>query len=44
MVARDEQRAKFNWKCVTRENDSELRIDWPEAIEHKYFDVEHNEI
>lgn len=44
VAARDEQRAKFKWKCDTRQNDSELRIDWPEAIEHKYFHVEHNEI
>lgn len=44
-AARDEQRKKYQWKDVRRSNmDSELGIDWPDAIEHKYFNVEHNEI
>jgi hypothetical protein len=45
MIAeRDEQRAKFGWKSVARRNESGRRIGWPEAIEHKYFEVEHNGI
>lgn len=41
---RDEERRKFGWKTTTHEYDSELAIDWPESIEHKYFDVEHRAI
>jgi len=43
---RDEQRGKFGWKTVEHDSDlgAELGIDWPESIEHKYFNVEHRAI
>jgi len=39
-----EQRNKFGWKCVTQGPDAEIVIDFPEALEHKYFDVEHRAV
>lgn len=41
---RDQQRQKFGWKTVERPDLPELSIDWPESIEHKYFNVEHRGI
>ena len=43
---RDEQRNKFGWKAIEHDSDlgAELGIDWPESIEHKYFNVEHRAI
>jgi hypothetical protein len=43
---RDEQRTRFDWKTIEHDSDlgSELGIDWPESIEHKYFTVEHRAI
>ena len=41
---RNEQRKKFGWKTVEHEDIPELSIDWPESIEHKYFNVEHRAI
>ncbi len=43
---RDEHRKKLGWKTVDHDSDlgAELGIDWPESIEHKYFNVEHRAI
>ncbi len=41
---RDEERKKFAWKKVEHADIRELSIDWPESIEHKYFNVEHRAI
>ena len=43
---RDEQRQKLGWKTIEHDSDLgvELGIDFPESIEHKYFNVEHRGI
>lgn len=43
---RDELRQKLGWKAVEHDSDLgvELGIDWPESIEHEYFNVEHRAI
>lgn len=43
---RDEQRQKLGWKTIEHDADlgAELGIDFPESIEHKYFNVEHRGI
>ncbi len=41
---RDEERKKFAWKKVEHADIPELSIDWPESIEHKYFNTEHRAI
>lgn len=39
-----EQRKRFGWEAKKHEEIPELAINWPEVINHKYFEVRHNEI
>jgi hypothetical protein len=44
-ATRAEQRNKFGWKKVEHPEIPELgHVDWPESLEHKYFNLEHHEI
>jgi len=41
---RDDQRREFAWTQVRARGEGEPPVNWPESIEHKYFEVNHEEI
>jgi hypothetical protein len=44
-ATRAEERTRFSWKKLEHPEIPELGpVDWPESIEHKYFNVEHHGI